>query len=144
MLRDAETRVRRADQIDRNRSREILAPFLEAGLCEQQLFVDAGAIHQDVDSTQALDDPINHIANLRRIGDIGACGHVPAASKQRQRGLRRLLIGVVVHRHFSAAVGETERNLASDSARAAGDQRYFAIKTHGAASNLSLGRGNQI
>ncbi len=94
-------------------------------LLEACLAAVGGVVDQDVEPAEAVDGGVDHLVDLRLVGDVGDGHHGPAAL-----GLDRALVrlGLVaraadVEDDGGAVGGERERGGAAGAARGAGDQR---------------------
>ena len=97
---------------------------------ERLLGPDRGIVHEDIDSSEALDGRLHHRGHGVGIGHVGDVA--PRAATGGLDIAHRLVhIGVGMQRidhHVGAAGGERARDRPADVAGAAGDQRDFPVQ----------------
>jgi hypothetical protein len=111
---------------------EDLAPRRVIHLHEALVRVDARVVHEDVEMAEFLQHFLRHPERVRIVADVGLCEHRAAAHllDVLDDVARRPLARHVVHRDVGAFLGERERDGASDSAAATGDERGAILEPH--------------
>ena len=130
MLDRVPTEVRRPREIDRERTLPMALPLLVGHLVYRVCLEDAGVVYQNIDTPQFRDRFSDESLRCVGVRNITGTEGMACPGQFGKGGLRRLEVGLVMHRHPCARARKLKSDSAADSPGCTRDQDFLFIKAH--------------